>query len=534
MMNKGKRIVMEEEDDEEPVRIEKVDGESHNSTSWFLIGKLRTEKAYNTFALMETMKKLWNPSRGITCREIGQNMISFQFNTRRDMERVLAMEPWHFNKHVLVLNKVTADIQPSLMEFNLVPFWIRIYDLPLLGRDEKTLKHIAGRIGEWLETDKESSIGITRSVRMKVKIQIDKPLKRGIKVIIGSSNPCWLPVTYERLPIFCYWCGMLGHNHTDCSKLHEKEDKGEEVSDEEFPCGDWMRASPLKTVKVMSDTSSNGKELRRRSLFPTVNVHPSTEKGSDDTGKEKEHDAKIQTHMVELSEILQKVEVSTKEKAKANISNQVIMPDNVIKTPTPSSSHHRVQPVNSHNIFHPTTKTYSPSLPPSHPKTTPALIPTVELINMVSQQMRMCSSSNPTEAKTPFTNPITRSHPTPLQEPKKPFEPPSSAVNATNPAAFIKKEKPSNASPKLTKAVEPHNSSHHTNPIVHIPTKQKTWKMHNGRVQQEGGQIPLSGGKRKDEIFDNTDHILSDKKLKGVQSDKSETAETAKQSRRTL
>lgn len=150
------------------------------------------------------MKKLWCPGNGLTCQDLGGNMVAFQFNSMRDMKKVKEMEPWHFNKHILVLKQITQDIQPSSMKFNEVPIWIRIYDLPISGRNTKTLNQIGERVGKVIEIDKGTVSSITRSVCMKVEIQLDKPLRRGIKVRISQSAPCWLPITYERLPSFCY------------------------------------------------------------------------------------------------------------------------------------------------------------------------------------------------------------------------------------------------------------------------------------------------------------------------------------------
>lgn len=94
-----------------------------------------------------------------------------------------------------------------------------------------------------IDIDKNTTSSITRSIRMKVEIQLSKPLKRGIKVRIGTSEPCWLPITYERLPYFCYYCGRLGHTHKDCDQVEESE---EEVTEDKLPYGDFMRASPMK------------------------------------------------------------------------------------------------------------------------------------------------------------------------------------------------------------------------------------------------------------------------------------------------
>lgn len=222
-MERRRRIVLEDEEEEEAIQIGGVNVPNDETMALCLIGKLWTERSYNTFALMETMKKLWCPSKGLICRDLGNNMIAFQFNSARDMKRVQAMEPWHFNKHALVLKQISKDTQPSGMEFDEIPMWIRIYDLPISGREITTIRQIGKRVGEVVEIDKETITSLTRSVRLKVVIQLGKPLKRGIKIRIGQAEPCWLPITYERLPSFCYYYGRLGHTQKDCDKLEEKD-----------------------------------------------------------------------------------------------------------------------------------------------------------------------------------------------------------------------------------------------------------------------------------------------------------------------
>lgn len=119
---------------------------------------------------------------------MGLNLISFQFKTKRDMKWVLAIEPWHFNKHVLVLKPFRGDIQPSTIKFDSTPFWIKVYDLPMVGREEKVLRQIGSRFGDVLEIEHKVLEGISRSVRMKVLVQLDKPLKEGQKFRLGSLN----------------------------------------------------------------------------------------------------------------------------------------------------------------------------------------------------------------------------------------------------------------------------------------------------------------------------------------------------------
>lgn len=48
----------------------------------------------------------------------------------------------------------------------------------------------------------------------------EEPLKRGTNVKIGSmAEKTWIPITYEKLPDFCYYCGKLGHVFQECTEI---------------------------------------------------------------------------------------------------------------------------------------------------------------------------------------------------------------------------------------------------------------------------------------------------------------------------
>ena len=50
---------------------------------------------------------------------------------------------------------------------------------------------------------------------------------------------------YERLPIFCYQCSILGHKDRECHKIK----KGCYSSDDDFQFGPWFRAMAPKFVR---------------------------------------------------------------------------------------------------------------------------------------------------------------------------------------------------------------------------------------------------------------------------------------------
>lgn len=77
---------------------------------------------------------------------------------------------------------------------------------------------------------------------MRVIINLDntKPLLRKKRFTVEGMKSIWINFTYERLLDICFWCGIIGHGHKDCSLWNRNGEKGHEG---EFPYGSWMKAS---------------------------------------------------------------------------------------------------------------------------------------------------------------------------------------------------------------------------------------------------------------------------------------------------
>ncbi|KAI7986884.1 Ankyrin repeat-containing protein BDA1 [Camellia lanceoleosa] len=51
-----------------------------------------------------------------------------------------------------------------------------------------------------------------KSLRIRIAIAINKPLRRGMQITLGQKELGWVSFKCERLPNFCFACGILGHN----------------------------------------------------------------------------------------------------------------------------------------------------------------------------------------------------------------------------------------------------------------------------------------------------------------------------------
>jgi hypothetical protein len=60
-------------------------------------------------------------------------------------------------------------------------------------------------------------------MRLKVRINVTNPLQQHWKVRANEGNYVKISFKYEKLGIFCYLCGLLGHTDKNCPKLFDLE-----------------------------------------------------------------------------------------------------------------------------------------------------------------------------------------------------------------------------------------------------------------------------------------------------------------------
>ena len=66
-------------------------------------------------------------------------------------------------------------------------------------------------------------------MRVKVALPIGKPLRRGSFIVGSDGIRTWVSFKYECLPLFCHYCGMLGHDVKHCVSHFATIQNGGEV-----------------------------------------------------------------------------------------------------------------------------------------------------------------------------------------------------------------------------------------------------------------------------------------------------------------
>lgn len=203
-----------------------------------LLGQIWGQKDANYTGLKNTLFKLWCPDGEMKTVELGPNYFQFTFSRKEEMDRVLLKRPWHFDNQILVLQPWKPQLKQDDASFRRCSMWIHIKGLP----NHWVSKEVGWKIGKLFIHCRnvvipESGSRSGRLMKILVDIDLGKPLMRGTKIKL-EEELLWVDFTYEKLPTFYFYCGIIGHQEKNCDT---KCEDAEHQTIVEGQYGEWMR-----------------------------------------------------------------------------------------------------------------------------------------------------------------------------------------------------------------------------------------------------------------------------------------------------
>ncbi|KAF7140800.1 hypothetical protein RHSIM_Rhsim06G0055700 [Rhododendron simsii] len=232
-------------EEEEAVLLDAEDyNVSHQECVRSAMGKILTQKGINLGGLKASMDLAWGYPKGLKVMEVGGGIYQFVFGKEMDLVRVIAGGPWLFNNQLIVLQRWEEGIKIDQINFSYCPFWIQLRALPLEFMSVEVGRKMMVGFGDVLEVVMAQLSGNQgRCIRVKVELDITKPLPRGKHVRTADWNPIWVSFRYEKFPYLCHYCGLVGHDDKACM-LKYNESKAGIMKVNQY--GVWLRASPVK------------------------------------------------------------------------------------------------------------------------------------------------------------------------------------------------------------------------------------------------------------------------------------------------
>ncbi|XP_030510643.2 uncharacterized protein LOC115725309 [Cannabis sativa] len=232
------------EDEEEGVLIggDDVSEELPFDDRWCLVGKFLTGRAVDFDAMRHLMASLWQPGKGVFIKELDTNRYLFQFYHELDIQSVIDGSPWTFNRSPLVFHRLQKGEDPKAVPLHKLDFWVQIHDLKTGFMLERVVRSAGEYIGKFVKSDPKNFNGFWRDyLRVRTTVDIEKPLKRRMKLCKENGDWIWANFKYEHLPTFCFVCGIIGHSERLCPKRFECP-----IEQLSKPYGSGMRAQMKK------------------------------------------------------------------------------------------------------------------------------------------------------------------------------------------------------------------------------------------------------------------------------------------------
>ena len=84
---------------------------------------------------------------------IGDHLILFSFDYKEDVDRILAAEPWSFDKHIMVVSRFDNAATVDGSNFTTEAFWAQIHDIPLRFRNRDVAEQICEAMGNVIQME---------------------------------------------------------------------------------------------------------------------------------------------------------------------------------------------------------------------------------------------------------------------------------------------------------------------------------------------------------------------------------------------
>ena len=122
-----------------------------------LVMKVLAHRSIALDSLRKNLRMLWRPNKGVQISEIEEELYLVDFGEGRDKKKILEMCPWSYEKQLILLKEFEGELVPKDISIWQSPFWIQIFNLPLISRTSETGWAIGSKPGEVLAVNGSES-----------------------------------------------------------------------------------------------------------------------------------------------------------------------------------------------------------------------------------------------------------------------------------------------------------------------------------------------------------------------------------------
>lgn len=129
------------------------------------------------------------------------------------------------------------------------------------------MDQLGASLGELVERVKGKRDEYVDYVRVRVRMDVREPVKRGSFLRLGDGSKKWVAFTYELMPLYCYLCGIVGHMEKRCPLRYREDfvDPGKDFS---------TNSSEMRKRKVVTPSVSRNRKNKNVEKVNKVSGRP--------------------------------------------------------------------------------------------------------------------------------------------------------------------------------------------------------------------------------------------------------------------
>ena len=145
------------------------------TTEYIIVAKFLTKRTLNMDAIAATFQPLWRSKNGFRLKNLGNHIVLFIFDSKADVDNILANEPWSYDKNLMVLQQYEADSKVENLSFNLTHFWVQVHGIPVRFMNKRVAEGLCEIAGQVCHLQNAPTEDAGSFMRVRVLVDISQP-----------------------------------------------------------------------------------------------------------------------------------------------------------------------------------------------------------------------------------------------------------------------------------------------------------------------------------------------------------------------
>ena len=125
--------------------------------------------------------------------------------------------PWIYDNMYILLHRLMPNEAPNAVPLDSLDLWVQIHNFPIGFMSTQVGKQFGDFVGKFIQYDETNNTRFGASyMQVKVQIDVSQLLKHWKKILLSNGSSSQVLFKYERLGLFFFLCGKLGHTERFC------------------------------------------------------------------------------------------------------------------------------------------------------------------------------------------------------------------------------------------------------------------------------------------------------------------------------